>query len=179
MLIFSQFVIMLDIIEELMEKLELPFTRFTHPACHTAPAEIPTMDPQFEATNKNLKTMEKAQLANVDASLYPFVRHGKVDVSGGFHDAGDYSKYMNSACVQIHHLAFASDCIPGEKPDNLGIPESGDGIPDTLQMAKWEADFVAKMQDEDGGFYFLVYPKNRKYEGDVLPQNGDPQVVFP
>ena len=158
---------------------ELPFTRFTHPACHTAPAEIPTMDPQFEATNKNLKTMEKAQLANVDASLYPFVRHGKVDVSGGFHDAGDYSKYMNSACVQIHHLAFASDCIPGEKPDNLGIPESGDGIPDTLQMAKWEADFVAKMQDEDGGFYFLVYPKNRKYEGDVLPQNGDPQVVFP
>jgi hypothetical protein len=158
---------------------ELPFTRFTHPPCHTAPAEIPTMDPQFDATNKNIKAMERAQLANVDASLYPFVRHGTVDVSGGFHDAGDYSKYMNSACVQIHHLAFASDCIPGEKPDNLGIPESGDGIPDSLQLAKWEADFVAKMQDEDGGFYFIVYPKNRKYEGDVLPQNGDPQVVFP
>ncbi|MEI6035422.1 MAG: glycoside hydrolase family 9 protein, partial [Verrucomicrobiae bacterium] len=81
---------------------DLPFTRFTHPACHTAPAEIPTMEPQFDATNKHIKTMEKAQLANVDASLYPFVRHGTVDVSGGFHDAGDYSKYMNSACVQIH-----------------------------------------------------------------------------
>ena len=42
--------------------------------------------------------------------------------------------------------------------DNLGIPESGDGISDVLQEAKWEADFLAKMQDTDGGFYFLVYP---------------------
>jgi hypothetical protein len=59
--------------------------------------------------------------------------------------------------------------------DNLGIPESGDGIPDVLQEAKWEADFLAKMQDADGGFYFLVYPKGREYESNVLPENGDPR----
>ena len=35
------------------------------------------------------------------------------------------------------------------------------------------------MQDSDGGFYFLVYPRNRPYELNVLPQNGDPQVVWP
>jgi hypothetical protein len=35
------------------------------------------------------------------------------------------------------------------------------------------------MQDADGGFYFLVYPKEREYETDVLPDHGDPQVVFP
>ena len=158
---------------------ELPFTRFTHPACHTAPAEIPTMDPRFETTNKHIQAMSSGKMANVDASLFPIVHRDPVDVSGGFHDAGDYSKYMNSACVQINHFAFASDCLPGEKSDNLGIPESGDGIPDVLQMAKWEADFVAKMQDDDGGFYFLVYPRNRKYEDNVLPQDGDQQVVFP
>ena len=39
--------------------------------------------------------------------------------------------------------------------DNLGLPESGDGISDFLQLAKWEADFLVKMQDSDGGFYFL------------------------
>ncbi len=158
---------------------ELPFTRFTHPACHTGPAEIPTMDPRFETTNKHIQSMSSGKMANVDASLFPIVHRDPVDVSGGFHDAGDYSKYMNSACVQIHHFAFASDCLPGDKSDNLGIPESGDGIPDSLQMAKWEADFVAKMQDDDGGFYFLVYPRNRKYEDNVLPQDGDQQVVFP
>ncbi len=158
---------------------DLPFTRFTHPACHTAPAQIPTMDPEFKEVNNNVKSMSEGKMENVDASLFPFVRKGTVDVSGGFHDAGDYSKYMNSACVYINHLVFATDCVPGANADNLGIPESGDGIPDALQLAKWESDFVLKMQDDDGGFFFLVYPKNRKYEDNVLPENGDQQVVFP
>jgi len=35
------------------------------------------------------------------------------------------------------------------------------------------------MQDADGGFYFLVYPLDREYETDVLPDKGDPQIVFP
>src|SRR5262249_32881887 len=43
----------------------------------------------------------------------------------------------------------------------------------------WEADFLAKMQDTDGGFYFLVYPREREYEFDVLPDHGDPQIVYP
>lgn len=158
---------------------DLPFTRFTHPPCHTAPAQIPTMDVEFKEVNNHIRGMSEGKMENVDASLFPFVRAGTVDVSGGFHDAGDYSKYMNSACVYINHLAFAADCLPGGQADNLGIPQSGDGIPDALQLAKWESDFVLKMQDDDGGFYFLVYPKNRKYEDNVLPENGDPQVVFP
>jgi len=48
-----------------------------------------------------------------------------------------------------------------------------------LQEAKWESDFLAKMQDADGGFYFLVYPKTREYESGVLPDHGDAQVVWP
>ena len=57
------------------------------------------------------------------------------------------------------------DALPGAAElDNLGLPESGDGIPDLLQEAKWEVDFLAKMQDADGGFYFLVYPRERIYE---------------
>ncbi len=72
------------------------------------------------------------------------------------------------------------DNFPGVAAlDNLGLPESGDGISDLLQAAKWESDFLAKMQDADGGFYFLVYPRNRAYEDDVLPDQGDSQVVFP
>src|SRR6185436_16196667 len=50
---------------------------------------------------------------------------------------------------------------------------------DLLQEAKWEADFLAKMQDDDGGFYFLVYPQKRRYENNVLPDHGDPQLVWP
>src|SRR5204863_8643789 len=102
------------------------------------------------------------------------------DVTGGHHDAGDYSKYTINVAALVHLLMFNVDAIPGVAAlDNLGLPESGDGISDLMQEAKREADFLAKLQDADGGFYFLVYPKNREYEFDVLPDHGDPQVAWP
>lgn len=166
----------------------LPFTRFVHAACHTSPADVPTMD--FAKTQMRLASMTEnfksnprhsaPQLKNTDSSLYPFVKQGKIDVSGGHHDAGDYSKYTIDSAQLIHHLIFAADNFPGVAAlGNLGLPESGDGRSDFLQIAKWEADFLAKMQDDDGGFYFLVYPREREYENNVLPDKGDPQIVFP
>ena len=170
---------------------DLPFTRFAHAACHLVEAEVPTMS--FEAVNAELANMTAdfasnprhtaPQLKDVNASLYPFVRTGKIEVSGGHHDAGDYSKYTINSAQLIHTLVFAADAFPGAgELDNLGLPESGDGKSDLLEEAKWEADFLAKMQDDDGGFYFLVYPRDREYENDVTllwPDCGDRQVVFP
>ena len=166
----------------------LPFTRFVHGPCHIAPAEVPTERftdaAQFivrasEDFAKNPRHVAP-QLRDFRTSLYPFVRSGRIDVSGGHHDAGDYGKYTINSAGLIHTLVFAADALPGVgELDNLGLPESGDGKSDLLQEAKWEADFLAKMQDDDGGFYFLVYPRNREYENDVLPERGDPQIVWP
>lgn len=169
---------------------ELPFTRFTHGPCHTALAEVPTMSSRFDFVNETLAGYAAPEnknpdqtappLKNVAASLYPFLNKGPVDVSGGHHDAGDYSKYTENSAWFIHYLVFAADNFPGAGDlDNLGLPESGDGKSDLLEEAKWEADFLAKMQDADGGFYFLVYPRDREYEIDVLPDHGDPQIVYP
>ena len=168
----------------------LPFTRFVHEACHTNLAQVPDATANFAfanfilnqesvvAANNPLETAPR--MTNVAASLYPFVRTGPVEVSGGHHDAGDYSKYTINSALLIHYLTFAADAFPGVgRLDNLGIPESGDGISDLLQEAKWEADFLVKMQDTDGGFYFNLYPRNRQYEVDVLPDHGDPQIVLP
>ncbi|HUR47481.1 MAG TPA: glycoside hydrolase family 9 protein [Candidatus Saccharimonadales bacterium] len=167
---------------------ELPFTRFTHEPCHTAPAEVPTLEftnAQFflaQSTSDWTNTPKHIapRLENTERSLYPFKRTGKVDVSGGHHDAGDYSKYTINSAGLVHFLMFAADNFPGVGAlDNLGLPESGDGQSDVLQEAKWEADFLAKMQDLDGGFYFLVYPRNRRYENNVPPDKGDKQIVWP
>ncbi len=172
---------------------ELPFTRFTHDACHLAPAQIPSpqSDAQFAFTWSKIAAYAEQpspdnpaqvapKLTSEKAQLFPFVKKSTVDVSGGHHDAGDYSKYTINSAELIHYLMFALDNVPGLAAlDNLGIPESGDGVPDVLQEAKWEADFLARMQDEDGGFYFLVYPKTREYESGSLPEHGDAQVVWP
>ncbi len=169
--------------------LELPFTRFTHEACHTAPAEVPVPQSAFakawgfiaSANNDPKKPDHPAPMLKSEATqLYPFVRRDRIDVSGGHHDAGDYSKYTTNSANFIHTLIFAVDAFPGVVDlDNLGVPESGDGVSDLLQEAKWEADFLAKLQDSDGGFYFLVYPKEREYESGVTPDRGDPQIVWP
>jgi hypothetical protein len=171
---------------------ELPYTRFVHGACHTALAQVPVQsDPQFAFTwakiasyggsaNPDNPPQAAPPLTSEASQLYPFVRLGAVDVSRGHHDAGDYSRYTINSAELIHYLVFAVDSVPGvAKLDNLGIPESGDGISDVLQEAKWEADYIAKLQDADGGFYFLVYPRDREYESNVLPDHGDPQVVWP
>ena len=169
----------------------LPFTRFTHDQCHTAPAAIPTPQSAFEFTWKTIAaanapsaTEENPQIApqlrDEASQLFPFQAKGTIDVSGGHHDAGDYSKYTINSAALVHSLIFAADVFPqAASLDNLGLPESGDGKSDLVQEAKWEADFLAKMQDPSGGFYFLVYPRDRKYENDVLPDQGDPQIVWP
>jgi len=174
----------------------LPWTRFAHAADHTAPASVPVPDTssafaftwncikgytsQATPDSPPLQFPQAApSLTSNETSLYPFVNAGTVDVSGGHWDAGDYSKYTENSAQLVHELVFAVDNVPGVSTlDNLGIPESGDGIPDALQEAKWEADFLVKMQDADGGFYFLVYPIGEEYENS-LPQNGQAQVVWP
>ena len=166
----------------------LPYTRFTHAACHMAAASVPLPQADFENAWKTIArdtasldpTQTAPRLEDPASQLYPYVNQGPIDVSGGHHDAGDYSKYTIDSAQFIHYLVFAADALPGAGAlDNLGIPESGDGRSDLLEEAKWEADFLCKMQDADGGFYFLVYPRDRSYENDVLPEFGDSQIVWP
>ena len=169
----------------------LPFTRFTHDACHMAAASVPMPQSSFGFTwttiamyanviNSDNPAQIAPRLTSPSAQLFPFVRQGAIDVSGGHHDAGDYSKYTINSATLAHTLMFTADSLAGVSAlDNLGIPESGDGISDVLQEAKWEADYLAKLQDTDGGFYFLVYPKNREYESGTQPDHGDAQVVWP
>ncbi|MCX6955066.1 MAG: glycoside hydrolase family 9 protein, partial [Verrucomicrobia bacterium] len=168
----------------------MPFTRFVHDACHVAAAEVPSPSGSYTFTwatiagkNGDFATNPRhtaPQLNGEASQLYPFVNQGTVDVAGGHHDAGDYSKYTMNSTALAHLLLFTADAIPGAAAlDNLGLPESGDGTSDILQEAKQETDYISKLQDADGGFYFIVYPKTREYESNVLPDHGDTQVVWP
>ena len=164
----------------------LPYTRFGHDICHDRPAAVPTTNMPVVADILNYLngTMTlpagEVRMTNLATALYPYINPGPVDTTGGHHDAGDYSKYTPDCATLANTLLFAVDTFPGVNTlDNLGVPESGDGIPDLLQEAKWEIDYIAKLQDADGGFYSVVYPENREYEVNCLPQNGDNQVVYP
>ena len=84
---------------------------------------------------------------------------GRLDVSGGWHDAGDCDKYMwyaTSNAILFMLRAFEED--PRSFPDGLlRIPESGNGVSDLLDEVRWELDFLLKMQLPDGSVLSRVH----------------------
>ena len=78
------------------------------------------------------------------------------DVSGGWYDAGDYNKYTRWNATYIVLMMQAYLERPEVWTDDYNIPESGNGIPDLLDEAKWGLDHLLRMQEEDGGVLSVV-----------------------
>ena len=103
----------------------------------------------------------------------------KIDVTGGWHDAGDYGRYTVAAAKAVADLLLAYEKNPGIYKDNTGIPESGNSVPDILDEVRYELEWMLKMQDkETGGAYHKVTCEN--FPGFVLPQEEtDSLIVTP
>jgi len=70
-----------------------------------------------------------------------------VDVSGGWHDAGDQLKYLITGSYATAHMLMAYQLYPkkfSDKVNALGQPHPN-GIPDVLDEAKWGLDWILKM----------------------------------
>ncbi len=98
-----------------------------------------------------------------EATVYGDNSGKTYDVSGGWHDAGDYGRYVVPGAKTIQDLFLAYEDY-GYSADDIGIPESGNGTPDLLDEARYELEWMFKMQDEEtGGVYHkvtgLVFPE--------------------
>ena len=103
-----------------------------------------------------------------NAQLYNGSPQGQTrDVSGGWHDAGDYNKYVTFLVTTVWELLCAYELNPSAFPDNWNIPESGNGIPDILDEIKYELDWLLKMQFDNGSVASRVIAQDR----DVFPQD--------
>ncbi len=79
-----------------------------------------------------------------------------IDVSGGWHDAGDYGRYTSPAAKAVADLLLAYEKYPDVFDDANNTPESGNGIPDILDEARYELEWLLKMQSPEGGVYHKV-----------------------
>ena len=99
------------------------FPGYTHPACH--------LHGEFHPSSG---------------------KSGPRDNIGGWHDAGDYGRYMVSSGAATGTLLWAWEIFGTRlKPIPLRIPETGNGTPDILNEARWNLEWMLKMQDGDGG----------------------------
>ncbi|MFZ5988339.1 MAG: glycoside hydrolase family 9 protein [Bacillota bacterium] len=109
--------------------------------------------PDYPRTDK---TPQDAQASFASGTMSP------IDVTKGWYDAGDYGKYVNAGATGISDLFWAYEMFPKQFIDNqFNIPESGNGVPDILDEARWELEWMLKMQDAaSGGFYPRVQSDN-------------------
>lgn len=103
----------------------------------------------------------------------------ELDVSGGWHDAGDYGRYVTAGACALAHLLYAYKLYPTVfKNCDLHIPESGRGIPDILSECRYELEWMLKMQRKDGAVYHKA--TTQLHAPFVMPEEDTSQMfVFP
>ncbi len=120
-----------------------PVTGVRHAPCHTAPVTV-ARDDTYHRRGELLR------------------------VTGGWHDAGDYGRYASTTAVTAGRLLFLAEQFPDMAHDHVGIPESGNGVPDILDEAAVGVRWLLAMQRPDGGVY-------RKVAGRRWPPPGPPE----
>ncbi len=85
-----------------------------------------------------------------------------LDVTGGWHQDEKGQKNVLAAAKTMSTLLMAYELYPDAFTDDIGIPESGNGVPDILDEIKYEADWLLKMQHQETGAVYAgisVYAK--------------------
>ena len=76
----------------------------------------------------------------------------RLDVSGGWYDAGDHGKYVVNGGISVWTLLnlYERNKLLGDATAlgdrSLTIPESGNGVSDLLDEVRWQLEFLLKMQ---------------------------------
>jgi endoglucanase len=79
---------------------------------------------------------------------------GPRESKGGWHDAGDYGRYIVNSGISTGTLLWTWEFFgPKLAKTSLKIPESGNGAPDILNEIRWNLDWMLTMQDQDGGVW--------------------------
>ena len=89
-----------------------------------------------------------------------------LDVTGGWYDAGDQGKYVVNGGIAVAQLlglyerALRTGTADALGDGSLRVPERGNGVPDVLDEARWELDWMLRMRVPAGERYAgLVHHK--------------------
>jgi len=95
---------------------------------------------------------------------------GPAAAVGGWHDAGDYGRYIVNSGITTGTLLWTWEIFgPRVAKVNLHIPESGNGVPDILNEIRWNLNWMLTMQDADGGVWQKVM--SEQFGGFVMPED--------
>ena len=97
-------------------------------------------------------------------------KQGPVHNPGGWHDAGDYGRYIVNSGITTSSLLWAWELYQTNlRRIPLDIPESGRPTPDILSEARWNLDWMLTLEDEDGGVWHKQTSEG--FPGFIMPQD--------
>lgn len=102
----------------------------------------------------------------------PLTNGSYLDVTGGWHDAGDLLKYLLTSGNATAQMLLAWKLEPRGFADHfnaLGQPDTN-GVPDVLDEARWGLDWMLKLHPAPDQLYHQV-ADDRDHQGFHLPQN--------
>lgn len=118
---------------------------YTHPACH--------LDGAYHRTSGHSTSGRGGVLAN----------------HGGWHDAGDYGRYVVNSGLTTATLLWTWELYPQVLGNlALNIPESGGKLPDYLAEIRWNLEWMLSLQDMDGGVWHKQ--TSEQFCGFIMPQ---------
>jgi endoglucanase len=86
----------------------------------------------------------------------------------GWHDAGDYGRYVVNSGLTTGTLLWAYELFGSRVAAiRLDIPESSNAVPDILDEIRWNLEWMLSMQDTDGGVFHKQ--TSEQFSGFVMP----------
>ncbi len=87
----------------------------------------------------------------------------------GWHDAGDYGRYVVNSGISTGTLLWTWELFADSiRNVSLHIPESGHGAPDILSEVRWNLDWMLSVQDSDGGVFHKQ--TSSRFSGFIMPE---------
>ena len=90
---------------------------------------------------------------------------GSIDVTGGWYDAGDHGKYVVNGGFSLwlmqnqYETAVKYGFEKAYADGTMLIPENSNGVPDLLDEARWEMEWMLKMIVDSGEYKGMAYHK--------------------
>jgi len=97
--------------------------------------------------------------------------HARRDSTKGWHDAGDYNKYVVNAGFTVGVMLRAWEEFGTRvRKIDLGLLKENKSLPDYLDEIKWETDWLLTMQAADGSVFHKV---STKEFGPAIPPEAE------
>jgi endoglucanase len=101
------------------------------------------------------------------------------DGTGGWHDAGDYGKYIVNGGISLGQLFMGwQDFQKGLEKTAFDIPDKHEKMPDYLEELKWETDWFLKMQYSDNSGRVSHKLTRTSFSGFIMPNEDTAKRYF-